>query len=277
MKTVSYQGVTGAFSHLTAVREFGEENHCLGLATFEEVFESVEQSHADYAVLPIENSLIGSIYENYDLLNRYDMKIVGEHYTKIEQCLLGLPGAKLADIRYVLSHPKALAQCLRFLKQHEWIKAIAYEDTAAAAKEVAERGDPAYAAIASENAGKIYGLELLEKSIEDNSMNYTRFVVVSKQAPKNVVADKCSLEINLRHASGTLASVLNRLAIMGVNLTKIESRPILGSPFEYVFYIDLEFEETKGQLIENVFNGLSTYVQRLKILGLYKRGNLWTR
>ncbi|MBA2727324.1 MAG: hypothetical protein H0U49_04025 [Parachlamydiaceae bacterium] len=154
MKTIAYQGIKGAFSYITALRAFGEDNSFIGLSTFKEVFERLDSGKSDYVMIPIENSLIGSIYENYDLMNSHEMQIIAEHYTKIEHCLLTIPspqkGETLRNITKVLSHPKALEQCTSFFKDHPWIEAVAYMDTAAAAAEVATKGDPTCGAIASE-------------------------------------------------------------------------------------------------------------------------------
>jgi len=281
MKTIAYQGVKGAFSYMTAILQFGEGNTFSGLSTFKEVFEMVENGKADYAVIPIENSLIGSIYENYDLLNIYEMQIVGEHFTKIEHCLLGTANVsmhkeeRIKTIKKVLSHPKALEQCSCFFQKHPWIEAVVHMDTAAAAEEIASKNDPAYAAIASANAGEIYGLEILEKGIEDDPMNYTRFVTISKVKLFDDKTDKCSLMMQLNHVPGAIVDVLKKFADQQINLTKIESRPLRGSPFEYLFYADLEFIGKKPETVEELLNGLCSKVQKIKILGFYRKGTSW--
>lgn len=269
MKTIAYQGVKGAFSYMTAVNEFGENNIFLGLPTFHDVFESVENGQADMAVIPIENSLIGSIYENYDLLNHYEMQIVGEHFTKIEHCLLGISKVS-KNIKKVISHPKALAQCSHFFQSHPWIEAVVHMDTAAAAAEVALHRDPTIAAIASAFAGKLYRLEILEKGIEDDSNNYTRFVAVTKTANNDIKVDKCSLLLKLKNTPGSLMEVLKLFAEREINLTKIESRPLRGTFFEYLFYLDIEFDEKER--VEDALQVLEKG-QSLKILGFYKRGS----
>lgn len=280
MKTITYQGVKGSFSYLTAVKEFGLNHVFVDSHTFQEAFERVENGQADYAVMAIENSLIGSIYENYDLLNHFDMQIVGEHFTRIEHCLLALktPQDKtqqLRSIQKVLSHPKALAQCTRFFQQHPWMEAVVHMDTAAAAAEISERGDPAYAAIASAQAGELYGLNIVSQGIEDDPKNYTRFVLITKEAGESPSADKCSLLIQLKNRPGILVEVLKLFASQGLNLTKIESRPLKGSPFEYLFYIDIEYAGKTKEDLENILRVLRTKVELLKILGFYKRGLLW--
>lgn len=266
MYTIAYQGVKGAFSYLTALKGFGSQCHYIGCSTFKEVYDCVECGQADYAVLPIENSLIGSIYENYDLLTSYEMQIVGEQYTKIEHCLHVLPGSSLSDITKVMSHPKALEQCKNFFETHPWIKAVVYCDTAAAAEMVSHAGDPTCGAIASEACGPIYGLEVLQKSIEDDPKNYTRFVSLTKKGIHHPEATKCSLMLQINHIPGSLAEILSIFSRRGLNMTKIESRPLRGSLFEYQFYIDVEYSEG----LEGVFDELKIKSQSMRVLGCYK-------
>lgn len=275
MKIITYQGMEGAFSHITAIKQFGENCVYTRAATFRDACESVEKGEADYAVIPIENSLVGSIYENYDLLNQYDMVIVGENYTKIEHCLLTVKGnVELKTIKKVLSHPKALEQCAKFFERNPWIEAIVSANTATAASEVAKRGDPSCGAIASEQAAKIYGLEVAAQSIQDDPANYTRFITIAKNQTDDHQADKCSLLFRLKHEPGSLASILDMVAGQGVNLTKIESRPLRGSPFEYIFYADFEFDRI--QEIKKLLTIIEKKVQLFKMMGFYKRGSLWT-
>lgn len=270
MKTIAYQGEQGAYSYLTAVKAFGEEPLYIGMRTFKEVFDLLHNGQADYAVIPIENSLVGSIYENYDLLNRYEAPIIAEHYTKIEHCLLAAHAVPLKNIKKVFSHPKALEQCKGFFSKHPWMEAIAYWDTAGAAAEIAERSDPDCAAIASAQAGKIYKLNILKDNIEDDPQNYTRFVTIAKRGRALHQADKISLSMHLKHAPGSLAKVLNKLGTQGMNLSKIESRPLKGSPFEYIFYVDFEFHGQKVEEVLYLLSELKSEVELLKILGFYK-------
>jgi len=320
MKTVAYQGVKGAFSYITALMEFGIENNFRGCQSFQNVFELVDSGEADYAVIPVENSLVGSIYDNYDLLNRFEMEIVGERFTKIEHCLLAVPAPqknsqnwvqacdlqfesisrfsirdsqitnhkpdpnfaheeRLAGIIKVMSHPKALEQCSSFFQGHPWMEAVVHMDTAAAAAEVAFKEDPSCVAIASSAAAELYGLEILKKGIEDDPKNYTRFVTIVKKGNsggRTEKADKCSLLIKMKHIPEVLVGMLKHFADEWVNVTKIESRPIRGSPFEYLFYIDFEFAGREQQEIEVLLNGLGNEVQMLKILGFYKKGMSWS-
>jgi len=277
MKTIAYQGALGAFSYITALKEFGEGTF-IALRTFKDVFELVDSGKADYAVVPIENSLAGSIYENYDLLNSYDMQIVGERYTKVGHCLLAIPALQkegaLQKITKVLSHPKALEQCSCFFQEHPWIEAVVSTNTAAAASEVSAMGNPAYAAIASETAAQFYGLEILKKGLEDDPENYTRFVTIAKTGKTDHDADKCSLLLTLKHIPGALADMLKLFADGDINVTKIESRPLRGRPFEYLFYVDLEFIGKRQQDVEQLLQQLWSKVQTLKILGFYKSEDL---
>jgi prephenate dehydratase len=281
MKTIAYQGIKGAFSYLTAVNAFGADHHFIGSQTFKEIFELLEYGKADYGMIPIENSLIGSIYENYDLMNAYEVHIVGEQFTKIEHCLLATPDSqrqgegRLRTIKKVLSHPKALEQCSSFFQRHPWMEAVVHVDTAAAAQEIASSGDSTHAAIASASAGKLYGLEILQEGIEDDHRNYTRFATVTKKGMRVSQSDKCSFLMQLKHIPGTLVEILKEFANQGINLTKIETRPLRGNPFEYLFYVDFEFGERKQENIEDLLNQLCHKVQTLKVLGFYKRGILW--
>lgn len=282
MKTIAYQGAPGAFSHITAIRELGGDNWFVGTNTFQEMFELLEHGQADYAVIPIENSLIGCIYENYDLLTRYHTHIVAEHYTKISHCLLGVsqPGvskeASIQALKKVLSHQKALEQCSHFFQSHPWIEPVQHADTAGAAEEISKRGDPAYAAIASAEAGQINKLELLKEGLEDDPENYTRFFIVSKRAEIIPNTDKCSLMIRLKHVPGSLSLALQLFADQHINLTKLESRPIRGSPFTYLFYLDFEFKGKDQSEIEALLTKLRHHTEEIKVLGFYKGGFPWT-
>ncbi len=272
MKTIAHLGLRGSFSYLAAVKSSGQDNHFVSAKTFREVFQRLEDGEADYAAVPIENSLVGSIYENYDLLEQHQFTIVEEHFLKVDHCLLGMPHATLKDVKTVFSHPKALEQCLAFFEKHPWMQGIAHSDTAAAAASVSASGDPAYAAIASASAGEIYGLSGLQRGIEDDPSNYTRFVIVSKERVVVPGASKCSLSLRLEHVPGALAAVLNRFSSQGFNLMKMESRPLRGQPFEYVFYVDFEFTDDMTQCGHAE---LATLGQTIRILGLYKAGILW--
>lgn len=270
MKRIVHQGLEGSFSHKIARKLFGSGQIYVGAKSFQAIFEDVVDSRADLGVIPIENSLAGSLYENYDNLCRFPLKIIGEEYLRVEHCLLGLKvGESLEQIKRVYSHPKALEQCGRFFKEHSWLEKHISTDTATAALHVAEWQDPTCAAIASSEASKIYGLKVLKNHIEDNSLNYTRFVVIARSQAEEKDFNKCSLVMTLRHEQGALMQVLQKLNGFGVNVTKIESRPITHHPFEYLFYLDF----TRSGLIdilEAVCNELQKVAIFIKILGCYR-------
>jgi chorismate mutase/prephenate dehydratase len=214
----------------------------LGMKSFAEALAAAEEGAVGYALLPIENTTAGSINQTYDLLLHTPLRIVGEEVLHIRHCLLGLPGTELEAIGQVLSHPQGLAQCARFLAGMPGIEQVAFSDTAAAAREVARVGNPARAAIASEAAGELYGLAVLTHDIADQHENWTRFVIISPLAieldPR--IPAKTSLVLTTPHRHGALAHCLNLLDRHGLNLTKLESRPVPQRPWEYLFYVDLE-------------------------------------
>lgn len=274
MKTIAYQGMPGSFSHLTALRELGKEANFLGKNTFKDVFKHLDNQQVEFALLPIENSLIGTIYENYDMMNAYPVAIAAEYYTKISHCLLTCAQKGVDNVKRVYSHPKALEQCKDFFATHPWIEAVSHVDTAGAAADIAKWKDPSYAAIASKQCAEIYHLHLLMDGIEDDPHNYTRFALITKSSssvPHCDKANKCSLQLTLSHRSGTLARLLNVLVEHGMNLTKIESRPLVGKPFEYQFYLDFQFPSKK--LLKQFLEELPLYVVHFKLLGIYKAGH----
>jgi prephenate dehydratase len=237
MKRVVYQGIEGSFSHLTALRLFGPSCQIKGLPSFREVFDTVENGDADVALMPIENTLAGTIYETIDYLSQGSLQIVGMTQTRIVHSLLGIRGSSCARVHKVLSHPKALAQCTRFFSDHSWMRSCPHYDTAGAAADVAAAQDSTQAAIAHSSAAAIYGLDALLQGIEDHRENYTRFFLLSKQP---AAGKRCSLCFMLDHRPGSLAEVLSIFAKHQINLTYIVSRPLIGQPFEYLFYADLE-------------------------------------
>lgn len=276
MKTVAYLGIPGSFSHIAARTYFGDAEY-LGKATFKMVFDALRNGDAEYGIVPVENSLAGTIYENYDYLNQYLVNAVGEVYVHVKHQLLVSDGSQnavqaVAGIRKVYSHPKALEQCTRFFEQHPKIEQIAVSDTAAAAKRVAESHDPTLAAIANEEAARIYGLRMLVDNLQDDPQNYTRFLVLTKNRSVAPNSDKCSILFTIPHKPGSLVTALSFLANHGVNLTKIESRPISGKPFEYVFYVDFEFTPDKVKEIDSILHGFRSATSTLKVIGFYPKG-----
>jgi prephenate dehydratase len=259
MKKIAYQGVPGSYSHMTALRLFGTNAIFIGLSQFSDVIDAVG-SGADAALLPIENTLIGPIYEVLDLIGESSLEMNGETPTRIEHALLTLPDAEIEEIRTVYSHPKALGQCTKFFRKHPFLVPESFVDTAAAAAFVAKKKDPAIAAIASELAGSIHGLKVCLANIEDNRENFTRFLLLSKNPTQG---PKCTIRITLEHKPGSLVEILSVISKEGVNIDSIISRPLIGRPFEYAFYLDLEtpgvvlLEEIKGK--SKTFRNLGSY------------------
>jgi chorismate mutase/prephenate dehydratase len=270
---VAYQGVEGSYSHLTAQQRYaGLPAGVLleGHETFRAAAEAVRDGIADHALLPIENTTAGSINETYDLLAEGGLVITAEAVSRIEHCLLGLPGSRLEDLRLVLSHPQGLLQCQDFLRAAPWLVAQPEFDTAGSARKVRERNDPTVAAIAAESAARVYGLEVLRRGIQTQAGNYTRFVELSREAARfpSEGAAKTSLLLTTPHQPGALAEVLAVFARRGVNLAKLESRPIPDSPFQYRFYLDLQGhagrEPVRGALAE-----VRPLTVELRVLGTY--------
>lgn len=265
---VAYQGVEGAYSHQAMLQYFGEEVKNFHVTTFREAMEVIRDGKADYAVLPIENSSAGSVNDVYDLLLEFDNYIVAETFVKVEHALLGLPDAELEDIKVVHSHPQGLMQCSRFLEQHKEWQSISELNTAVSARKVVEAGDKSHAAIASELAGKLYGLKLLEQGVNHNRDNVTRFVIISKEKMYTRQAKKVSISFELPHTSGTLYNMISHLIFNHLNMTMIESRPIEGRNWEYQFIIDVEGRLNDANM-ENALLGIREEAKSFKILGNY--------
>ena len=274
---ILYQGIPGSFSSQAVQAFFGSSGSSEGLGSFRAVFEGVEQGRGDVGVLPLENSLAGSVRENIDLMLRYPVKIVGERYLKIEHQLLGLSGdvgeERIRKLTRVFSHAMALAQCEKFFEDHPWLEGEAKGDTAGAAQYVASLKDPNVAAIASSEAGYRYGLSVLKPNIEDSPQNFTRFVIIRRE-PAGGASNKVSVIFSLPHTAGSLASTLSNISKKGANLSKIESRPITGRPFEYYFYADIEAEQA---VLLEVIRDLQKIVPFLQVLGMYQAAEApWT-
>jgi prephenate dehydratase len=239
MTTVAYQGEPGAYSQEAIFQHFGRETDTLPCHSFDEIFAALDAGKVDLGLLPIENSQAGSVINAYDLLLEHDWRVVGEVKLRVRHCLLVSPGTTASDIRRVYSHPQALAQCERYIKNRGWDAVPAY-DTAGSAKELAERQEPGAASIASALAGQIYGLEVLDRGIEDSPDNTTRFFLLGGTEPQRAANSKTSLVFATTHTPGALYTALGEFATRGINLTKIESRPRRNRPWHYVFYVDLE-------------------------------------
>ena len=264
---VVHQGVEGAYSHAAAIQYFGEKAEIYHVARFEVAMKEVQLGIADYAVMPIENSSAGAVIDMYDLLTRYDNYIVAETFLPVNHALLGVPGAKLSDVKTVFSHPQALMQCSAFLNDNG-LKQISVENTAVAAKRVVEEGDKSQAAIASEIAGKLYGLELLKPFIQNNQGNTTRFVILANRKVYQKDAGKISLCFELPHTSGSLYNMLGNFIFNHVNMMMIESRPIPGKNWEYRFFVDIE-GNLQDAGVKNALRGIGAEAQNFKILGNY--------
>ncbi len=265
---VVYQGVEGAYSHEATRKFFGQQVNAYHVPSWEEAMEDVAAGKAAYAVLPIENSSAGAIIDNYDLLLKYDNYIVGETEVVVNHALLGLPQAKLSDIRTVYSHPQGLIQCQEFLSAHREWKQVSMENTAMAAKQVAQENDVTQAAIASETAGALYGLTALEQSINHNRNNTTRFIILAKEPLYRLDAKKVSVCFEAPHVSGSLYNMLGHFIYNHVNLVMIQSRPILERNWEYRFFVDIEGTLQDGK-VQNALLGIEHEAVNLRILGNY--------
>ena len=264
---VVFQGAEGAYSQAAMQKFFGDEVKSFHVESFREAMEAIDGGAADFAVLPIENSTAGFISENYDLLVEFENYIVGEQILKIEHCLLGVPGARLEDIRTVYSHPQSLMQSARFLADHDW-QQISMQNNAFAAKKVAEEQDRTQAAIAGEHAAKIYGLEVLKKGVNQCDSNSTRFIIVTNQKIFRRDAKKISICFEVPHRSGAMFYMLSHFIYNNLNMTKIESRPIPERSWEYRFFVDFDGNLADGA-VKNAIRGLREEALNMKILGNY--------
>lgn len=273
---VGYQGTEGAYSELAAKRHFadaGRPVRCVGYHSFTEMLEALRAGSVDYAVLPIENSIAGSINESYDLLAKMGLFLVGEEFQPIAHCLIGAADVPVSDIRRVYSHPVALAQCGEFLATLEDCHVEAFVDTAMAVEKVKQDGDATQAAIASEQAADLHGLPILRRHIADHPENYTRMVIVAPEAAHydRGVACKTSLIFSTTHEKGALARCIGIFAERGLNLTKIESRPKPDTPFEYIFYMDFEGNIDR-EMTQAALDDLEEVTTFLIVLGSYPIG-----
>jgi len=275
---IAFQGVPGAYSELASRGLFGAGAKTVACETFENVFEAVDGKQTDRGVLPIENSLAGSIHQNYDLLLEHRLHVVGETYLRVEHALLALPGTKFSDIREVRSHPQALAQCSHFFAKHRNIKPVVWFDTAGAARSLLEEKPRGVAALASEYAGRLYGLKALKRGVQNEAGNFTRFLAIArtplsplKQRGKHPF--KTSIAFGAKNEAGSLFRILGVFAARKIDLHKIESRPNPASPFEYRFYLD--FAGGAGEpKVKAALKELLALTHDLRILGSYPRAVL---
>lgn len=266
---VVYQGTPGAYSEMACLNFFGGGCHCRGLKTFDAVFEAVARGEADYGVVPIENSSTGGIRQVYELLGEYRHQIVGETTVKVEHCLMAPEGASLDTITHVYSHEQGLFQSDRFLKGYpHWVQ-VPYGDTAGCGKFVAESGDITKAAIASSRAAELYGLNILVQGVNHNGNNTTRFVVVSPRMELREGADKIGAILTLPHEVGSLNEVLTLFSVHGLNLVKLESRPMPGKSWEYLFFVEFSGNLTHPE-VDAAIRELSQVCAHLRIMGNFK-------
>lgn len=263
---VVYQGVPGAYSNQAMLNYFGENVDNMMVPTFRDAMEVIHRGEADYAVLPVENSTAGIVADTYDLLMEFDNYVVDMVDVKVEHALLGLKDADMSDIKVVYSHPQGLMQCSKFLDEHKEWKQISQPNTAGSAKKVVEENDKTQAAIASETAAKIYGLKVLESNINHNTDNTTRFIIVGKEKIYRKDAGKICICFEVPHESGTLYNMLSNFIYNGLNMTKIESRPIVDKSWEYRFYVEFE-GRLEDAAVKNALGGIKAEANYMKIIG----------
>lgn len=266
---VAFQGEIGAYSESAIYEFFGQSAQPIPCKRFSDVFRSVENGEADFGVVPIENSIEGSVTQVYDLFLEYDLKVCGEVVLKIVHCLIANPGVTLDSIKVIFSHPQALGQCRNFLERLK-CELISTYDTAGSVKMIKEKTMRDAAAVASERAARIYNMEILVRNVADNPNNYTRFFVLSKFDSPPTGNDKTSIIFSTRHVPGALYKALGEFASRGINLTKIESRPTKQKPWEYNFYLDFEGHRSEARCAE-ALEGLRANALFVKILGSYPK------
>ena len=270
MMKVGYQGNHGTFSEIAALQYFeGQDIEQIGYRNFKEILEDVEKGELDYAVLPVENTTTGIIARSYDLFKDYAIYAIGEINIPIIQNLIGLEGSTIDTIKQVYSHPEALSQCSEFFDAHPDIEPVPYQDTAKSVEYIQEENDISKAAIGSWRAREYYGLEMIEEGIQDSSNNTTRFLVITNKEEVSKEANKISMMMVLKHRPGALYNILGILFKSGVNILKLESRPIPEKPFEYMFYMDFSGNANDREMKE-CLKELELHCLETKILGNYK-------
>jgi len=268
---VAFQGEYGAFSEEAAKRYFGKSLTATPKKSFDDVFNSVRKRTTEYGIVPIENSLYGSIHHTYDLLERFDLNIIGEIKLRIVHALLVNHGVTMSQVKFIYSHPQALGQCETFLNRLKHREVVAVYDTAGAAKMIKEEQRRDAAAIASVDAARVYGLKTLKVGIESDHHNFTRFLILSRKeliATKNA---KTSIIFAMKNIPGALFKALSVFALRDINLYKIESRPIIGKPWQYLFYLDFH-GSIHDEACRNALDHLREIASYLKILGSYPVG-----
>jgi prephenate dehydratase len=269
---VAIQGIAASFHEVAAFAFFNESIETVECLSFHELCESLKNGTSDFAVMAIENSIAGSILPNYFLLQSYHFNIIGELYLPIHMHLLALPGVKLEDIRTIESHPMAIRQCTEYIHSLSNVEVRESDDTALSAKRVKELKLKNTAAIANEQAAKKFGLEIVEKRIETNKKNFTRFLILSKRSSAIEDSNKASLSFEVANEVGSLAEALMTFKTNNINLTKIQSIPILGKPSEYSIHIDVEWKKRKNY--DDAMRTVLRQVKNLNVLGEYKKAKI---
>ncbi len=273
MKKIAIQGIAGSFHEDAARRYFEDEIKVIECKSFTSVCNLIDADHVNIAVMAIENSIAGSLLQNYALIRDYHLKVIGEIYIHIQMVLMANPGVTKDNIKTIYSHPIAIKQCAEYLENFfPNVRIIENQDTAASGKLVHDEKLTDSAAIGNQRTAEIYGLEILDTGLETNSKNYTRFLILSKHAAPNELSNKASLCFEVGHYYGALANVLNTFAENKINLTKIQSVPIIGKPNEYTFHIDVEWDSLENY--ERALHAILKNVSSLSVLGEYVRGEL---
>ena len=270
-KRVAIQGIKASFHEEAALKFFGEDIETIECNSFKETFQKLDAGEADYVVMAIENSIAGSLLPNYSLLREYNFPVIGEVYLLIQLHLMALPGVKFEDIKTVTSHPIAIRQCGDFLDDFPYLKIVESSDTAACAKKIAEENLMDTVAIANTLAAKLYGLNILERRIESNKKNYTRFLILTDKQKEIKNTNKASLCFQVSNDVGSLAKVLNILAENEINMSKIQSMPVLGKRNEYNFYVDVEWKKTENY--EDAIRRILKYTVNFSIMGEYLKND----
>jgi len=267
---VAIQGIRASFHEEAAFKFFGENIHTIECNSFKQTFEALDRREADYVVMAIENSIAGSILPNYSLMMGYGFPIVGEVYLPIQLHLMALPGVKFEDVKNVTSHPIAIRQCVDFFDEYPHLNIVESNDTAACAKRIREEQLTDTVAIANTLAAKLYGLDILERRIESNKKNFTRFLIITHHDTQvKRTPNKASLCFQVSNKVGSLAKVLNIFAEQNLNMSKIQSMPVLGKPNEYNFYVDVEWRDSKNY--DTAIRQILKYTHNFNVLGEYEK------
>lgn len=270
-KRVAIQGIRASFHEEAAFKFFGEDIETIECNSFKQTFQKLEQQEADFVVMAIENSIAGSLLPNYSLLREYNFPVIGEVYLPIQLHLMALPGVKFEDIKTVTSHPIAIRQCNDFLDEFPHLNVVESSDTAACAKKIKEEQLTDTVAIANTLAAKLYGLEILERRIESNKKNYTRFLILTDKQTEVENFNKASLCFQVTNDAGSLVKVLNILAELEINMSKVQSMPVLGRRNEYNFYVDIEWNDTENY--EDAIRRIVKHTINFSIMGEYVKND----